>query len=235
MKIISALAITSLSLMSLACGSDASPQTTDVTSPPSTTNPPGTDPPATDPPATDPPATDPPATDPPAADPDLPARPIDVDDGAFDTIKDLGDSTDLIVVGTVTDEVSLGRPIETNDPSADEYLGLTISVETVVKGEPIGEVLLAWDAYALDADGQRVATNVMNGIPVPHVGDQLLLFLRPVDDQFAALLHGFPTHTPVLLDGVAFVEAGTVTITDSTAQDAAQLLGMTIEEITAQL
>ena len=45
------------------------------------------------------------------------------------------------------DESSLGRPVETNDPSADEYLGLTISVESVIKGAPIAEVLLAWDAY----------------------------------------------------------------------------------------
>ena len=105
----------------------------------------------------------------------------------------------------------------------------------MIKGAPIAVVLMAWDAYQVDADGQRIATNVINGIPVPHVGDQLLLFLRPVDDQFAALLHGFPTHTPVALDGIGFVEAGTISISDNSSQNAAQLVGKTIEQITELL
>jgi hypothetical protein len=223
-KLISTFALTALTLLGVACAS-GSPAATDGTTTPSTA------PPST----TTPPTTTPPGTDAPVADPELPARPIDVDDGAFETIEDLGEGAELIVLGTVSDESPLGRPIPTNDPSADEFLGLTIRVESVLKGEPIGEVLLAWDAYGVDADGRRVATNVMNGIPVPHVGDQLLLFLRPVDDQFAALLDGFPTHTPVALDGIGFVEAGIVTITDDTAPNAAQLTGMTIDEISAQL
>ena len=135
------------------------------------------------------------------------------------------------MVGTVTDEVSLGQPVATNDPSSDEYLGLTITVDTVLKGDPITEVRLGWDAYVLDEDGKRVATNVMNGIPVPHIGDQLVLFLRPVDDQFASLLDGFPTHAPVALDGIGFVETDTVSISDNSAQDAASLMGLTIDQI----
>ena len=237
MKLTSAFALTALtalSLVAVACSDDSSPHAT-VTSPPSTTNPPGTSPPDTSPPDTSPPATDPPPTDGPAAEPDLPERPVDIDDGSFETVHDLGDGAELIVLGTVTDESSLGRPVETNDPSADEYLGLTISVESVIKGAPTTEVMLAWDAYVVDADGERVATNVMNGIPVPHVGDQLLLFLRSVDDQFASLLHGFPTHTPVALDGIGFVEDGTISISDNSSQSAITLVGTTIDEVTALL
>jgi hypothetical protein len=236
MKTIQALALaTTLSLVGLACGSDSTPTTTDVTTPPVVTNPPETDPPGSTPPGSTPPGTTPPDTEPPTADPELPPRPIDIDDGAFETIGDLGEGAELIVVGTVTGEESLGQPLATNDPSSDEYLGLTISIDSVLKGGPLDEVLLAWDAYVVDANGARVAANVMNGIPVPHVGDQLVLFLRPVDDQFASLLHGFPTHTPVALDGVGFVEANTISISDTTARDAAHLEGMTIDEVAAQV
>jgi hypothetical protein len=243
MKLTSAIALTTLtalSLLAVACGDESPPQATEVTSPPSSASPPGTAPPDTSPPGTNPPSTNPPSTQPPATDaptddPDLPLRPIEIDDGAFETLHDLGEGAELIVLGTVMDESSLGRPVETNDPSADEYLGLTIKVESVIKGEPIAAVLLAWDAYQVDADGQRIASNVMNGIPVPHIGDQLLLFLRPVDAQFAALLHGFPTHTPVALDGIGFVEDGAVSISDNSSPNVAQLVGKTIDEITELL
>ena len=227
MKLIRALALTTtFALVGLACSEDSTPDTTDATTPPAVTNPPGTNPPGTIPPGTNPPG-----TDPPVAEPDLPPSLVDIDDGAFDTITDLGEGAELIVVGTVTDEVSLGQPVATNDPSSDEYLGLTITVDTVLKGDPITEVRLGWDAYVLDDDGERVATNVMNGIPVPHVGDQLVLFLRPVDDQFASLLDGFPTHAPVALDGIGFVETDIVSISDDSAQDAASLTGLTIDQI----
>lgn len=158
-----------------------------------------------------------------------------MDDGAFGTVAELADAAELVVVATVTDETSLGRPQAADDPSADEFLGLTVSVESVLKGPPIAEVLLAWDAYVVDGSGARVAATVLNGLPVPHVGDQLLLFLRPVDAPFKALLDGFPTHSPVALDGIAFIEAGMVSITDSSALDSAGLAGKTIDQVRAVL
>ncbi len=139
------------------------------------------------------------------------------------------------MVGTVREESSLGRPNASTDPLADEFLGLTIEVETVLAGDPVDDVTMAWDAYVVDADGSRTAANVMNGVPVPHVGDRLVLFLRPVDEQFGAAMGGFPTHAPVALDGVAFLDRDTVTLTDETATQAAHLTGMTIAQIVSEL
>ena len=59
----------------------------------------------------------------------------------------------------------------------------------------------------------------MNGIDVPRVGDEVLLFLQPIDSEAARFMGGFPTHAPVSLDGIAFVENHTVTVTDDISGD----------------
>ncbi len=226
MKLVSAIAVSVLSLLASACGEDSSTAT------PTTVTSPGTVPPTT---VSSQPTVAPTPTDaPPGQPPALPSRPVEVDDGAFDALSDMGAGAD-VVVGVVREESSLGRPMSDQDPAADEYLGLVIEVESVLKGGPIDEVRLAWDAYGVDVEGTRTSSNLMNGIPVPHVGERLVLFLRPVDGQYAALFDGFPSHAPVALDGVGFVVDWVVTITDTTAADAAHLTGMTVEEIAAQL
>lgn len=220
MKLISALAISAVSLLASACGDDSNTAT------PTTVSSPGSVPTPTVAPTTE---------APPGEAPQLPSRPIEVDDGAFDEVSDMGAGAEVVVVGTVREESSLGRPLSDQDPLADEYIGLVIDVESVLQGAPIDEVRLAWDAYGVDAEGTRTSSNVMNGIPVPHVGDRLVLFLRPVDGQYAALFDGFPSHAPVALDGVGFVVDGVVTLTDTTAVNAAHLTGLTVDEIAARL
>jgi hypothetical protein len=163
--------------------------------------------------------------------PDLPTRAIDVDDGTFDSLETMTAAADVIVVGTVTAETSLGRPSGGSEPNAVEYLGLTISVETALKGGSVEQVRLGWGAYTTDDTGVRTAENTYNGIPVPHIGDQLVLYLRPVDQQFADLLGDFPTHAPLALDGVAFADDGIITITD--ASSPAPLRGKTVAQLGA--
>jgi hypothetical protein len=204
-----ALAITSLAVLLVACGSDV-PASTGTTAASSSTEPATT-------------------VAVPAA--GLPNKPIVVDDMGYGSLQDMAAAADLVVYGTVTNETSLGRPHVEEDPTADEYLGLTVTVETVLKGEPTEVVLLGWDAYGIDEAGQQVATNVMNGIPVPHTGEHVLLFLRPLDAESIAFMTGFPTHGPVSLDGVAFVEDGTVTTTDVISGDVIGLEGKTIAQI----
>jgi len=69
---------------------------------------------------------------------------------------------------------------------------------------------------------------------VPRTGDQLVLFLRPVTPESQALLD-YATHTPVMLDGVGFVEDDVVTITDDVVPEIAVLAGATLDEIRASV
>ena len=235
------LAISSLAFLLVACSSDDSAptdttgSTTIVVTPPPTTAP--AEPTTTDapPPTDDSPTTEPTTTDAPPPVTSLPDNRIVIDDMGYGSLEEMAAAADLVVHGTVTDETSLGRPRVEEDPAANEYLGLTVSVETLLKGEPVDEVLLGWDAYVVDADGKRVASNVMNGIAVPHAGDEVLLFLQPLDGRSKELMGGFPTHSPVALDGIAFVESGTVTVTDDISGDVIGLRGKTIAEIAALL
>jgi hypothetical protein len=225
-------ALTTLTLLAVACGSDddtnpgaAEPTTTVVTDRPPTTDAPTTDAPTTDAPTTDAPTTEPEPT------PSLPANPVVIDDGAFTSIEEMAAASELIVVGTVTKETSLGRPHLGARPDANEYVGITVAVDEVLKGEPLEEVLLERDAYVVDENGRRIAENVFNGVPVPDVGDRLVLFLNPVDEQSAHFPGGFPSHTPVMIDGVGFLEGKAITIAD----DSSPLVGTTLDQITAAM
>ncbi len=234
MKCIPLLAAAAISsLVLVGCGDDSSPESTPDTTTPVVTDP--TLPPTTDTPATEAPATDATTTVPPTSQPDLPPRPVVIDDGAFGSVAELGAAADTVVLATVTGEESLGRPGVADDPSADEFVGLTLSVDSIFTGVSAVEIKLGWDAYAVDAGGMRVAENVLNGVPVPHVGDQLVLFLRHADPQFTEFLDGFPSDAPVGLDGVGFVVDGKVTITDTSSTETDVLMGLTVDQIASML
>ena len=99
----------------------------------------------------------------------------------------------------------------------------------MLKGEPVDEILLGRDAYVVDADGQRTAEIVFNGVPVRHAGDRLVLFLNPAEPPSVDLLRGFPTRAPVMLDGIAFRDGDAVSITDGSSPP----VGATLDEIVA--
>jgi hypothetical protein len=166
--------------------------------------------------------------------PQLPTRYVEIDDGAFDSIGDMADASDVVVVATVTEEEAISSDRTDVNPSAAESLGLRLRVDEVLKGEPGDEIRLAWFAFELGEDGEPIATNLLNGIPVPRIGDQLVLFLRPVTPESQALLD-YATHAPVMLDGVGFVEDGVVTITDEVVPEIAVLTGATLDEIRASV
>lgn len=195
--------------------------------PPDTTVPPTTPEPAA-PPTAVPPATDPPTTIAPV-EPELPERYVEIDDGAFGSIGEMADASDVVVVATVT-----GRQPVTSDrddvvPSADELVDIRLRVDEVLRGDPGDEIRLTWFAYQLGDDGEPAATNLLNGIPVPQPGDRLVLFLRTVSEDEA--LVGDATHAPVLLDGIGYLDGDAVTITDDVVPDAAVLTGATLDEI----
>ena len=227
-----------LALAGTACGGGDEPATVDE-APVPTSVPLATTPPATEPPTTAPPTSAPepsvPASNPPPKGGELPDEFVEIDDGAYDTIGEMGEAAEVIVVATVTGERPISPGRTDMYPLPEAYLGLQLRVDEVLQGDPGDEIRLAWYAYTLDEDGNSVAANVLNGIPVPHVGDQLVVFLRVADSAFAEALDGFPTHAPVLLDAIGFVENGAVTITDSVVADAAVLTGVTLDEIRASI
>jgi hypothetical protein len=151
------------------------------------------------------------------------------DDGDA-TLRQLVDEADVVVYGTAVVE-SLGRPAAGQDQSASEYLGVTIEVDSVLAGVVDPPVRLAWESFQTSADGDRVATWVTNGLRPPQQGDEMLLFLGPVDPSFATFVGGFPTAAPVRLDGVAYLVDGVVTEVERNSPAGEELLGKTVEEI----
>lgn len=241
-------------LAATACGSSDSADGSPTTQPPvvTTTEPddveptnPSTTPPVEPPGSGTPPATDAPTTDAPPATPAptapaAPSRPsefedIIVDDGTFDSIRDMGDDATLVVVGEVVEVTSLGRPFTDRDPDANEFVSITVETIDTLAGDPVDEIVLPWEAFGTDADGTRTTTLVTNGIRPADVGDRLVLFLQPADPQFAEFLGGTPTHQLVKLDGIAYLNDGRVFATELGSTAAEQLLGMTADDIRAAL
>lgn len=203
---------------------EPTPEPTAPSDPPPTPTP--TDPPPTTVAPSNPPPSDPPPNDPPA--PALPEVDVEVDEGGWDSIGEMADAADAVVVATVVAEERLAPGRTDVNPLPEAHLGLELRIDEVLRGDIDGTVRLAWHAFTLGADGEPTAWNVMNGVPVPHTGDQLVLFLVETDDH---LLGDVATHATTKLDGIGFLDAGVVTVTDRWASEGASLLGLTVDEI----
>lgn len=143
----------------------------------------------------------------------------------------MGHASTLVIVGVVVDLQSLGRPNLAEDPYADEFLAVTIRTTETIKGQPTDEVVLGWDAFNVNPDGQRVATWISNGLRPPDLGDRMLLFLIPADPAFADHLGGAPTHQPVKLDGVAYLDGDQPIAGETNSPAAEQLISMPLNQI----
>jgi hypothetical protein len=161
----------------------------------------------------------------------LSTREIEADYERHNSIDELIASAQLIVVGSVVDVESLGRPSLNEDPHAEEYAAFTIHVDEQLMGDPVNEVTLAWDSYVVDGNGERIGEVVMNGVPVPRMYDTMLLFLQTADPAFAGFLGGVPTHQPVGLDGVVYIRSGVAADGDVTSPASAQIQGWTLDEL----
>lgn len=219
-----ALATFALFPVLVACGSSD-----DAAAPPPTS-------PAPAAPSTDPPGTDVPGTEAPPSI-EWPQEEIDVvvDDGTFGSVSEMGDESDLVVVGEVVEVVSIGRLNVGQDPDAPEYLAVTIRPSETLQGASDGDVVLVWAAFEVDADGKRVATRILNGLRPPDVGDHVLAFLDTVDPAFADLAGGVPTHQLVRLDGIAYLEGDQPVAVEVGSTAAEELLTMTLDDLRAEL
>lgn len=222
------------------------PETPSTPSTPTTNTPttPSFEPPdSSAPPDTDPPATPAPTTPAPPTTPTTPTEPtrpgetedVTVDDGTFDSIGEMGAAASVVVVGEVVEVTSLGRPFLDRDPDANEFVAITIETTDTLRGDPIAEIVLPWEAFGTDGDGERTSTLITNGIRPADVGDRLVLFLRPADPQFAEFVGGDPTHQLVKLDGIAYLDGDVVVATELGSTAAEQLAGLTLDDIRATL
>jgi hypothetical protein len=214
-----------------ACGSDT-PSNSDTGMPPTPT-PVDTTPP--DPPST--PVTEP--LDDPTEPTPLPvtetatAVDVEIDDGTFASIAEMVAASTLVAVGEVVDTTSIERPDVAIDAAADEYVAITVRPTETLVGDTVDEIVIAWHAYAVDADGSRTAIRMMNGLRRPNVGDHLLLFLDPADPAFVEHLGGAPTHQLVKLDGLVQLDGGRVVGGEANSPVVEQMLGMTIGDLRA--
>lgn len=136
---------------------------------------------------------------------------LEVGDQQFGTIREMASASELVVLATVTEVVSLGRPSLREDEYADEYLGITLSPTEVLKGESSSEpITIAWAAFNVNPAGERVAQWASNGVTPPALGDELIMFLTPALPAYRAHLGGLPNNQPVSLDGVLLVDGGVV-------------------------
>lgn len=136
---------------------------------------------------------------------------IEAEPGPDSSVERLAADSDVVLVATVELVESLGRPAIAEDEFADEYLAVSLRADEVLEGDESDPVVLPWQGFNVDADGNRVATWVINGLPVPRVGDRMLLFLVDIDPAASRAFGGVPTHVPTQLEGVAFLdESGAV-------------------------
>ena len=183
-------------------------------------------------------------SNPPPATPALPQAFIEIDDGGYDSIAEMADVAQLVVVATVSETVSFGRPDPDAVPGdgvvigADEHIGLTLTVDDVLKGEVDDEIHFTWWAYDVDADGERSAELLLNGVEVPVDGDQLVLFLRRPEPNGAPIrgpIDTFASHHIVGLDGIGHLDGDVVVNGDTVSGDGTGLIGSTLDEIRAAI
>lgn len=156
---------------------------------------------------------------------------VDVYDGEFASVDEMSRASELIIIGDVVSVSSLGRPSVRENETAAEYVEVQVKTSDVLKGEDPGVVSLGWAAFATDADGNRIATRIENGIYPPALGDRMLLFLVPIDPNYQEYLGGSPTHDVVKLDGMLFIEDGLVSAGEPGSPALAELSGLEVEAV----
>lgn len=238
------ISLTPLAFLAAACGTDAA-ASIGSTSPPSVGSAVTTPAPAAPTPITGVPIEEPPtSSNPPPTEPTLPQEFVEIDDGGYDSVADMADHADVVVVATVTDTISFGRPDpaaipgDSITPDADEHIGLTLTVDEVVKGDVDDEIRLTWWAYDVDADGERSAELLLNGIEVPIDGDRLVLFLRepqPSDAPVRGPIDTFASHHIIGLDAIGHLDGDVVVNGDTVSGDWTGLIGSTLADIRAAI
>jgi len=155
----------------------------------------------------------------------------------FVSVAEIGRASTDVVVGMVSHTGSIGTPDVAEDPHASEFIAVTVDVEEALKGQPDKQVVFAWEAYLTDGGGKRTMEILAEGLPIPKVGDRLLLFLVPEDKERVELFGAELTHRPITLDGLAYIDGSTVElVADKFEGDLGDsLLGLALPAIRAEV
>jgi|CXWL01.1.fsa_nt_gi hypothetical protein len=144
---------------------------------------------------------------------ELPAGLLISEEDIYSSVEEMAAGSTAIVSGAVVAVDSLGFPNLLDDPSASEYFLVTVTAETVVKGDVASkEVSFFWEGFVTEAgsgeERVRAGRIVQNGISMPDVGDRLFLFLAPVRPDLSEWLGGKASHQVNTLDGILYVDNG---------------------------
>ncbi len=120
----------------------------------------------------------------------------------YATIDEMITGSDAIVRGIVTGWEE-GRVVGGGEV-ATESIVISVEVGDVVAGDvQVGEVVsFPWTAWELNPDGTPGRMWLSNGIRVPVVGQELVLFLREWPDNQEPSLATRPTHYVATMDGI---------------------------------
>lgn len=143
--------------------------------------------------------------------PDLPVVNVEAGgvpgDGFYATPQEMADATKLIVYGTVTGVQSIGAPNAADDPNASEYFVITLEPIATLKGATPEPPTFLWEGFVTDA-GTRQARVTLDGVAMPDVGDELVVFLN---DESPMRVNEFGDHADYLVetaDGIYYVRDG---------------------------
>ena len=156
----------------------------------------------------------------------------------FPSVEAMAADADVIVVGNVVAVDSFGTPEIADDPNPSEYFTITVAVTDDIKSDrDASKVSFVWEGF-ITRDEKRTQRVETDGIPMPVVGDDLLLFLIPEKPSVLAAWgaeHEFAVDT---LDGIlAITDDGKILaqVNAKETRPSGQIDGETLDEVVTWL
>jgi hypothetical protein len=151
----------------------------------------------------------------------------------YASLDDMVSESDLVVRGTV-EGWEEGRVVSGGEVDS-EIIVVTVKVADVLVGEVKGGDIVSfpWTAWDLNPDGTRGKIHLTNGIRVPAVGQELLLFLRDLPDDLERSLKVRPSHYLITLGGLLNVEGDRISseVFDGSGDEGDPPLGVRLNQV----
>lgn len=151
----------------------------------------------------------------------------------YASLDDMVSESDLVVRGIV-EGWEEGRVVSGGEVDS-EIIVVTVKVADVLVGEVKGGDIVSfpWTAWDLNPDGTRGKIHLTNGIRVPAVGQELLLFLRDLPDDLERSLRVRPSHYLITLDGLLNVEGDRISseVFDGSGDEGDPPLGVRLNQV----
>lgn len=170
----------------------------------------------------------------------LPIAYLHRDETTYDSVSALATSSSAVVTGSVVSSDSLGAPDLKEDPNASEFLRIGVKVDQVLSGvaPKDGVVYIPWDSYVTQGNGsERKIEVVQEGLKIPQVGEQLLLFLRPAPPSMIESFGGRVDSVVNTLDGILRIQQDSTldTTIEGSNRLARTLIGKTVADVKTEI